>query len=297
MRHDRSEAITSNILLVHGERRAKFPYSHSILILDESVALIDTGCGLEVLREIKKSYDIDFIINSHTHPDHSACNWLFNGKPIYVPEEGFDTSGNVVALSERFVSKKLAPIWQKFVKDLMNFRNCKPTNSYNSNTIFKFGKTTLAPIYTPGHTRDHYCFYEKKNRILFSFDYDLTQFPWYGHKESSLSEFRESIMKLRALSPEIVVSSHRGVITENINVEFAKFYNIIDERNARILSSLEDGKTLDQLVDMAPIYGTFPYAQPLLRYWESMMIETHLEELERNNKIRKQNNVYIKIGG
>jgi len=295
MRHDRLEAITNNISLIHGKRKGKFPYSHSILILDKSTVLIDTGCGLEILREIKKNYDIDFVINSHTHPDHSACNWLFANKPIYVPKEGFDTSGDLVALSERFVSRELAPIWRKFAENMMNFRNCKPTSSYNSKTMFEFGETTFAPIHTPGHTKDHYCFYERKRRVLFSFDYDLTQFPWYGHRESSISEFRESILKLRALLPEIVVSSHRGIVTQDIDVEFAKFYSVIDERNARILSLLEEGKNLDQLVDMAPIYGAFPYAQPLLCYWERKMIKQHLEELERKNKIRKQKNFYVKI--
>jgi len=295
MRHDRLEPITSNVSLIHGKRKGKFPYSHSILILDKSTVLIDTGCGLEILREIKKKYDLDFVINSHTHPDHSACNWMFSDKPIYVPKEGFDTSGNIIALSERFVSKGLAPIWRKFAENSMNFRNCKPTNNYNSKTIFKFGKTTFTPIHTPGHTQDHYCFYEEKKRILFSFDYDLTNFPWYGHRESNISEFRESVMKLRALLPEIVVSSHRGIITQDIDVEFADFHKIIDERSTRILSLLGEGMTLNQLVDIAPIYGAFPYAQPLLCYWERKMIKQHLEELEKQNKIIKQKNVYVPI--
>lgn len=295
MRPAKLEAITNNIMLIHGERRGKFPNSHSILILDESSGLIDTGCGPEVLQDIKKHYDVDFIINSHTHPDHTACNWMFNEKPIYVPEEGLSTSGNVVTLSQRFVSKELAPTWQKFVRGSMNFKNCTPTNSYTSRTTFNFGETTILPIHTPGHTKDHYCFYIEKEKILFSFDYDLTEFPWYGHRESSISEFRESVMKLKALSLETVVSSHRGIINERIDAEFTKYQSIIDERNAHILSLLKAEKTLGQLVDMAPIYGAFPYAPKLLRYWEEKMIEKHLNELEIHQKIRKTPTGYTRI--
>jgi glyoxylase-like metal-dependent hydrolase (beta-lactamase superfamily II) len=226
-------------------------------------------------------------MNSHTHPDHSAGNWVFRNKPIYVPEEGFDTSGDVKALSERLVSKDLASTWRRFVREYMGFKNCRPTHTYDGKTVFDFGKTILEPIYTPGHTKDHYCFYEQEEGILFSFDYDLTSFPWYGHRESSVLEFEKSVNKLRTLSPKIVVSSHRGVITKNIPTEFEKFRKILDERDEKILSLLLNEKTIDQLVECAPIYGKFPYAEPLLQYWERQMIKKHLERLIIAGKVKK----------
>jgi len=286
------------MLLVLGKNNGRFPYSHSILILDEETVLMDTGCGVETLKQLKREYDVSYVINSHTHPDHSAGNWVFNDRPIHVPEEGFDTSGDMMILSERFVGKKLAQTWQKFAKDIMEFKNCKPTNSYNRRTTFNFGKTTLKPIYTPGHTRDHYCFYEQRERILFSSDYDLTSFPWYGHRESNILEFRESVKKLKALAPKVVVSSHRGIITQNINAEFDQFDARIDERNEKILSLLESEKTVDQLVECAPIYGAFPYAKPLLRYWEGQMIQKHLEHLEIDGKVKRlKKSGFIRIVG
>jgi hydroxyacylglutathione hydrolase len=247
--------------------------------------LIDTGCGIETLKKLRSEYDVSYVINSHTHPDHSAGNWVFKDRPIHVPAEGFDTSGDVVALSQRFVSKKLARFWQGFVKKHLGFKDCKPTSSYDNRTVFDFGKTTLEPIYTPGHTKDHYCLYEQREGILFSFDYDLTSFPWYGHRESSVPEFRESVIKLKALSLRVAVSSHRGIITENIGAEFDRFCQIMDERDEKILSLLEGESSIDQLVERAPIYGNFPYAGSLLRYWEGQMIKKHLEQLEIQGKV------------
>ena len=296
MGYKKVEAITDHISLIYGKNNGRFPYSHSILILDKEIILIDTGCGIETLKQLKREYDVSYIINSHTHPDHSAGNWVFNDKPIYVPEEGIDTSGDAVALSERFVNKKLAPVWQKLAKKLMGFKDCSPTDSYNGRTTFNFGKITLEPIHTPGHTKDHYCFIEQRERILFSFDYDLTSFPWYGHSESSIPKFKKSVKKLKALSPKVVVSSHRGIITENIDAEFDQFYKIIDERNEKILSLLESEKTFDQLVECAPIYGGFPYAKSLLRYWEGQMIKKHLEQLEIDGKVKRLKNLrFVKI--
>jgi glyoxylase-like metal-dependent hydrolase (beta-lactamase superfamily II) len=201
--------------------------------LDEEIVLIDTGCGIETLKQVRKEYDIRYVINSHTHPDHSAGNWVFDDRPIHVPEEGFDTSGDVVALSERFAGQELSGVWQEFVKKFIGFENCRPTRSYNRRTVFNFGHTMFEPIYTPGHTKDHYCFYEQRDKILFSFDYDLTSFPWYGHAESNLPEFEQSVQKLKALFPRVVVSSHRGIIAENIDAEFNKFQRRIDEREEK----------------------------------------------------------------
>ncbi|MFX0096938.1 MAG: MBL fold metallo-hydrolase [Candidatus Hodarchaeota archaeon] len=257
-----------------------------MLILDEQTVLIDTGCGAETLKKMRKEYDISYVINSHTHPDHSAGNWMFKDKSIHVPQQGFDTSGNMILLSERFVSQELAPLWRETIKRFTGFRDCMPTDKFDEKMVYNFGRTTLKPIYTPGHTKDHYCFYEERERILLSFDYDLTRFPWYGHRESSLPEFKESIKKIKALSPKVVVSSHRDVVNQDIDFEFDQFYRRIEERDEKILSLLNSKKDINQLVESAPIYGKFPYAEPLLRYWERQMIMKHLEQLKIEGRIK-----------
>ena len=291
----RTENISDRMLLVLGKDNGRFPYSHSILILDRDVVLIDTGCGVDNLKQLVDRYDIDYIINSHTHPDHSAGNWLFKGEVIFVPEEGFNTSGDAVALSKRFVNEELAATWRRFVKKDMGFRDCRPTNSFNGGTVFNFGRITLDPIYTPGHTKDHYCFFNKRKKILLAFDYDLTNFPWYGHRESSIKEFRESLKKLMTLSSTVIVSSHKGIITDDIDGKFEEYLRMVDERDEKILSLLRNEKTLEQLVENIPIYGRFPYAEPLLRYWEGEMIKKHLDQMKKAQKIKSKDCTYIRI--
>ena len=288
------EPITERMSLVRGEGEGRLPYSFSVLIVDDEVVLIDTGCGIEHLRQLRQEYDVARVINSHSHPDHSAGNWVFEGRPIQVPDEGFDSNGDVVALSGRFVSRELARFFQGFARETTGFRDCRPTDSYNEATVFCFGKTILRPIHTPGHSKDHYCLYEPEEGILFSFDYDLTPIPWYGHRESNLQQFRESVRKLRELSPKVVVSAHRGIVTESIDAEFDRFMASLDERDERILSLLESGKTVDELVECAPIYGSFPYAEPLLRYWEGQMIEKHLEQMEVEGRVLRNGNAYAR---
>lgn len=286
--------ISGPIYLVEGKNRGRFPFSHSILVRTERSGdvLIDTGCGVEVLTGLKKETDIRAVINSHTHPDHSAGNAVFseNGVSLSVPTESIDTAGDIVALSNRLTEPgDLARYWQNFVSETLDFRDYRPTDTYDESTLFQFDDVTLQPIHTPGHTADHYCLYEPNRKILFSFDYDLTGFgPWYGHRESSIGEFIASIDRLLELEIECLVSGHKGIITDRITEGLSAYAQVFDERDEVILSHIQDGaSTPGELVDRSPIYGGFPYAEPLLRYWEGRMIELHLDRLIDGGRVER----------
>jgi len=294
------EPISEGITLVRGKNNGRFPFSHSVLVEKEEgeYVLIDTGCGIDILKELKGRYPITTLINSHTHPDHSAGDWVFSSdsRRLFVPEEGIDTSGSVVKLSERLAEPgDLATYWQGFVKEAMGFNDYTATDTYNGDTRFTFDGITLLPIHTPGHTKDHYCLYEPTKKILFAFDYDLTGFgPWYGHRESDIGEFILSIDKLEALDIDVFVSGHKGIITDRIKERLGKYRSIFAKNEEKILALLETGvKTIGGLADASPIYGGFPYAEPLLRYWEGQMIEKHLLQLiEKGGVTKGKNGVY-----
>jgi glyoxylase-like metal-dependent hydrolase (beta-lactamase superfamily II) len=290
----RIEPVAGCLYLVHGRAAGSFPFSHSVLVRDEQVVLIDTGCGIENLERLRGEYDIDYVINSHNHPDHSAGNWVFAGKPIHVPQEGYSTSGDMIALSERFTNKELAPHLRAFMRDPVGFADCSPTHSYASGAVFDFGRTRLQAVHTPGHSADHYCFYEPGEGILLSSDYDFTTFPWYGHRESDLADFRASMEKLRGLRPTLIVSSHRGIIGGDVDAEFEGYFARLEKRDERVLSLLDNGMTLGQLVDRAPIYGSFPYMEPVLRFWEGRMIEEHLRLLQEDGRVERHGDVYVR---
>jgi glyoxylase-like metal-dependent hydrolase (beta-lactamase superfamily II) len=290
------DQIADNVFLIRGKNNGKFPYSHSVLITCKNggAALLDTGCGIDFLNEAKAQFDIRYVVNSHTHPDHSAGNWVFGEgkvKAIYVPEEGFQTSGDMKALSERLAEPgPLAELWKEFVVKTMNMKDCRPTNSFSDRMPLELGGTTLIPIHTPGHTVDHYCIYEPEKRILFSFDYDLSPFgPWYGHRESSIPQFKKSIEKLKKVDARILVSGHAEPVKTNIRAQLTEFSAKFNERDEKIISLVRGhGKTISEVVDASPIYGKYPYAELLLRYWEENMIRKHVEDLVRQGRVTQK---------
>lgn len=279
--------ITEHITLVKGKNHGRFPFSHSILIEDDVTALIDTGCGIETLSQLKKKVDI--VINSHSHPDHTAGNWLFSRIPLRVPEEEVDFNSDIEKLSERYTEKgELSRMWRDFVSQKMNFRNASPTETFSDTDVLDFGDTALEAIHTPGHTVGHYCFFERSQKILFSFDIDFTRFgPWYGHRESDITQFKASVEKVKSLEPDTVVSSHTGIIREDIGKRFEQFSKVFCERDRRILEFLERERTLGEIVEKALIYGDFSFHPVLLRYWEEMMVKKHLKCLMDAGRVKR----------
>jgi glyoxylase-like metal-dependent hydrolase (beta-lactamase superfamily II) len=289
-----TQEITGYITLIKGKNNGRFPFSHSILIEDEVTAFIDTGCGIETLKKLKS---IDTIVNSHSHPDHTAGNWVFSGCPLIVPEEDYDINSNVRKLSRRYAGEELAGVWRDFVSQFMDFKDAIPTDTFHDKSVLDFGETKLEAVYTPGHTAGHYCFFEKKEKILFSFDIDFTGFgTWYGHIESDINSFKMSIEKVRNLNPEIVVSAHRGIIKEGIEDEFDRFVHIFQERDERILNFLKEEKTFAEIVDEALIYRDFSFHPLLLRYWEGMMVRNHVKGLIDKELVMKTEKGFVNTG-
>jgi glyoxylase-like metal-dependent hydrolase (beta-lactamase superfamily II) len=287
------EKIADSIILARGKLNGRFPYSHSVVITDGAggAALLDTGCGAEAIEEIKRTYPIRTVINSHGHPDHSAGNGRFDDSvTVHMPAEGIDTGGNIRALADRLAEPgELAAYWKDWVEKTMGFIDRRPDARFREGTEFVFGDVRLVALHTPGHTADHYCLWEPDLKILFSFDYDLTPFgPWYGHRESDIGAFKASIARLMELDIRILVSSHRDIITEGISDGLSRYLSVFDRREAAIAALLDAcGKTIAELVDAAPIYGSYPYAEPLLRYWEGGMIEKHLADLIAKGAVRR----------
>lgn len=288
--------LTDTITLIKGENRGRFPFSHSFLIKDDVTALIDTGCGIETLNQLKEKEKIDVVINSHSHPDHSAGNWLFPGVPLKVPKEEIEFNSDVEKLSVRYTNAEIAGVWRDFVSQVMGFKDAHPTECFGDGDVLDFGSTRLVAVHAPGHTIGHHCFFERSEKILFSFDIDFTRFgPWYGHRESDIEEFRRSIEKVKALKPEMVVSSHKEVVTEEVEVEFEKFVNIFRERDETILKFLEKEKTFGEMVDAALIYRDFSFHPVLLRYWEEMMIRKHLKGLVERGLVAKMGELFLNV--
>ncbi len=281
--------LTGPVWLLVGQRQGRFPFCHGVLIKDRAAtALVDTGGGAGVLAPLARSGQVEMVINSHTHPDHSAGNHLFAGAEILVPAAGWDTAGDKRKLSERLTEPgRTAEVWRRFVTQEMGFADQRPTGSFAPGHSLWVGSTELQVIATPGHTLDHCCFWLPRHGVLLSADLDLTSFgPFYGHRESSLAQMRADIRRIGEIAPRWLVSSHRAPMTQGVAEALRAFGEILGQRERRILALLAEEKTRQELVDASPIYGGHRTWPELTRYWEGQMIDKHLEELLSKEMVR-----------
>jgi ribonuclease/clavin/mitogillin len=291
--------VAPGIYVLQGENRGQFPFSHSILIQDQVTALIDTGPGLDRLGWLKEHYPPDLVINSHAHPDHIPGNWIFQGTPLLVPRQSFEYTGRIDLVSERFAeSQELAQQWRDYVREATGFRDALPTGHYDEGHRFSFGSVELVALHCPGHTCDSYCFLEPNLDIAFTFDMDLSSFgPWYGHPDSEIDEFEASLKRVRALKPRVVVSSHMGIVTEDIEARFEAYQNVIAQRDDRILEFLSRERTLEELIEQPLIYRSYPFAPELLLRWEENMLRKHLRRLMKRGLVEETEQGYVRVTG
>jgi len=284
--------ITDHIIFIEGTDKGRYPYSNSLLVKDETTALIDAGAGEEMMHKLVTSEKIDLLINSHCHEDHIAYDNLFRSK-VCIHKLEAPVLRSVKKLIELYCEEGslIEEEMTIFIQNFINFDGIDVDLEFEDGYIFDLGDTQLKVIHTPGHSKGHSCFFDEKEKILFSADIDLTSFgPWYGAIDSNIDDFIASIKKIRRLKPEIIVSSHKGVIKEDIDAKLDTYLEKIYERDNKILDLLQRERTLEEITKESIIYGDGKIPEFLRWMYEPMeriMIEKHLGRLFKRGDVRR----------
>ena len=275
--------VVPGLFLYEAPDRGRFPYCHSFVIRGDTEVIIDPGCGAVRLGELTKVWKPDLAVVSHTHADHCSGLWMLEGTKVMSPVQHADIFWRFEPMGNRFARPgELAAMWIDFVKMTTGIREVEAGEHYQDGQLLDFGAIKLECMHAPGHTDDHYVFFEPRHGIAMIFDIDLATFgPWYGNRESDIDAFLTSIRRIAERRPRMIISSHKGVFTDDITGRLERYAGVVDERDAAILSLLDVPRTLAELVDKAPIYGKPAHTGKLMRHFESTMIDKHLERLHR----------------
>lgn len=63
---------------------------------------------------------------------------------------------------------------------------------------------------------------------------------------------------------------------------------VVESRDRCIIELLDRPRTIVELIEASPIYGGRAYAPGVLDYWEGQMIRKHLERLERQGRVARE---------
>jgi glyoxylase-like metal-dependent hydrolase (beta-lactamase superfamily II) len=285
--------ITERIKFVEAPNKAKFPYCHCLLIEDDKRVLIDTSFGPEHLQDLIKT-PIDIIVNTHFHEDHILNNYHFPEAAVWMHpldapgSRSLDTFLEYYGFAD-FGGEKLG---QEFI-DSIDLHASPVHHEFVDGEILDFGHVQLRVVHTPGHTPGHCAFYQEKTGLLFSADIDLSGFgPWYAHRCSNIDDFIVSIQKCIALDPQIIVSSHKGIITDDIPARLQKYVEVIYRKEDEIIDALQVPQTVAQLADRQIIYGADNSLTPLLLWFEKMAVAQHLQRLIKHNEAEQSEGIF-----
>jgi len=282
--------LTDNVYVVIG---GAFPKCNSIVIIADELVVIDPGCPVEDLRAFLMTQDlqlkdINTIILSHIHPDHithtarlnrlSKCRItaneitapLFNDKEEMKRFLGFDKGNPVRKLWEQLVNERMYGALDEGRVDEIVVNADK----------FSLGEVTLRTFYAPGHLPDHMCIEILEPNLVFTSDIDMTEFgPYYGHPNSSILDFKESIRKLQHGKYNGLISGHlKEPLVIDYKERLAAYSRQIGLREDLVLAAIMDGaKSIPEITANPIIYPSL--TNPVFLQFETWMIEHHVASL------------------
>lgn len=212
----------------------------SYLILGSKRALLfDTGTGIgKISNVVSKLTPLPVtVLNSHTHFDHTGGNAEFSS--ILDPDTPF-TRKNAEGQSNIYSRDALAPgrICGKLPAgvrpDSYSIRPFHISNWVRDGQHLDLGNRELEVIFTPGHTPDSLCLFDRANGLVFTGDTFYRGPIYLFTPETEFAAYARSVERLAALARavKLLLPSH--------NVPFADPSDLL--KLASAVREIQSGK-------------------------------------------------------
>jgi len=271
--------VTEDILLVH---QIKHPFFFSccdgLLILpkkgrnDKTISL-DLNIEQKYVNSLNAFYGpISDYICSHGHLDHicHVNSWEKLGATIHAPypESNFLIDFHNFYKGFEWEEGLEYRIVEKFGK-LNGYQNCSHVNAFTPGEALNFEDFIVNTISLPGHSKAHIGFLLPKERVVhiscLGFDKPNPEKegfgPWYGFKESSISQYLIDINKAEEIflqRARFLTSSHSYIVENPDLTPFEYMRNKIKNNQEKVDKAIKDSNctqtsennALSMLLDM-----------------------------------------------
>ncbi len=273
-----------------GTSHGKYPDGNSTLISGrDGMLLIDPSLTVHDRGGVP---GVDRVLVSHAHEDHVAGIGALGSVTVHAHADDVHGVRSLDGLMSVYgLSPSEADVWRGEVAESFHFCGVPTAEAFVDGAVFDLGGVRVEAVHLPGHTRGHCAFVVEPDGVAFVGDIDMSSFgPYYGDHWSDLSEFVESIARVRDLeAAQYVTFHHKGVIAGH--GEFVRqldaFAAVIDRRDERLVAMLPAPRSLDDLVGEGLIYR--PGTRPAMfgDSVERRSIAMHLDRLVEGDAVRR----------
>ncbi len=220
-------------------RTKEMPHTYA-LVSGEKALLIDASVSPDAVAELGVK-TIDTVLLTHHHRDTAefAAEYRKKGVAVRAPKES----------AEWLTPENVAKFWKEAIP-LRNSRTAYFVLPVGIEGIdcaiadgkqFAFGRWSITPVATPGHSRDHFAYLceatETKEPFLFCGDAFTssgkmwTPFTtdWDHWTDVGLKPTAESLRKLAKLNPAHLCPAHGAVLSKDIAKALEETAKVVDE--------------------------------------------------------------------
>jgi len=220
-----------------------------IIITQEGVVLIDSGPNppdsLAILKAVKQltSQPIRYLINTETHNDHTAGNFVFSPPAIVIASAGATAGMKNYYDPKR--NEKLMAESNEMRDAFRGFRLVTPHVEFNDRMILNLGDRTLELIQLKNiHSDADTAIWLPKERVLFSAATAAVKRFGFLRPFVTIENIKSDIKKLKALNPDVVVPAHGRPTSVQLLDETDTFYDVLVDRVGK---QMAQGKSLDEI--------------------------------------------------
>jgi len=285
------------VWFIPGENQGKYPFCHSLYIEDAGI-LIDPASDRTRLARLRDENRVNAVWLSHVHEDHFMHLDLFDDLPLWVSEKEVVPLSDIDLFLDWYGMDygEYRAYWRQMIQEQFHFKPRKPAGFLQGGQILDLGVQTVEVISTPGHTPGHLGFLFREIGILFIGDYDLAPFgPYYGDAHSSIEETIESVLRLKQIPANILISSHEKGVFQNTQMPLWDDYlNIISKREQRLLELLKKPRTMREIIEARIVYGKPREPKAFFDLGEQAIMKKHLERLIRSGAVVQKEDQYVR---
>lgn len=278
--------ITDAITYIEPDSMSNFTACAGVIVSDAGKKLlIDTNMGRKETAEMIRKERPDMAVVSHYHLDHATWDHAVlkhSNAELFIPAAEVEYLTDL----DFFLRHTAGPFglsdpWRDFSVNVTGYREISRYSAYDEKTFFSVGGTKITAVGTPGHSPAHMSFYFAEDKILFTGDMGVDAFgPWYGWVDCDLKQLVASILRLRGLPVDLMLTSHGGIFDSGIEKAWDEGLLAIERRERMIREKLDRGMTKAAIVEEGVFFRSkSPVSEPLrsfLYMWDGAMFDHHL---------------------